>query len=275
MKLFTFGDSWTEGVGGNLDEEYKTNIGEERTVVRHKYCWPNYLSKLIGVEFQNFGMGGCSNKTIFDMVSHSIHNYVINKDDIVVIMWSSSLRDSLPFFPTENPWHFWGERYMNKKHIYEFILNKYTLNKSDLHKNLKKEYKEYFIENLFSDTYYDIVNQNYIFYLQYMFSKIGVRYLFCDAFDFMVKNNILKDVDKRDLIDKKHYWEFTNKTLKDYLVETNRKDVWEDGSLWNENWGGKHPSKNGYELIAGELYRWICDNGILTYQTNDIKKNII
>jgi hypothetical protein len=220
-------------------------------------------------------MGASSNKTIFDMVCHSIHNQTIKKDDLVVIMWSSSLRDEVPFFPSVNPWHFWGERYLSKKHIYSFIVDKSTSNKSDTHLNLKKEYKEYFLENLFSDTYYNIVNQNYVLYLQFMFEKIGIRYLFCDAFDTLIKKDMIKDTDKTDLINKNHYWNFSNITFKDYLCETKRKDVWEDNNLWLENNGGKHPSKHGYELIANELYSWIVEKNTLNYITKDIDKRLI
>ena len=275
MRLFTFGDSWTEGIGGCIEEEYTTNIPEERTKIRHKYCWSKYLSDLLKIEFQNFGMGASSNKTIFDMVTQSIHNHIINKDDLVVIMWSSSLRDELPFFPSHNPWHFWGERYLSKKHIYEFIIDKSELNKSDLHTNLKKEYKEFFIENLFSNFYYNIVNQNYIIYLQFMFEKIGIRYLFCDAFDNMIKEDITAEIDKTSLINKTHYWGFPNKTMKDILIESNLKNVWEDGNLWLNNKSGKHPSKYGYELMANELYKWIIEKNILTYKTNKLNPNII
>lgn len=276
MKLYAFGDSWTEGVGGCLEEEYTTNIPKEKTKIRQNFCWPKYLSDLLGIELFNFGMGASSNKTIFDMVSHSIHNQTISKNDLVVIMWSSSLRDSLPFFPDDNPWHFWGERYISKKHIYEFIVNKTTSNNTDPHINLKKDYKEFFLENLFSDEYYNIINQNYILYLQFMFDRIGIRYVFCDAFDKMIKKNISKEIDKTNYINKNHYWNFSNKTFKDYLCETNKKEVWEDRQFWNDTkYGGKHPSKFGYEIIAKELYDWILDKNILNYVTKDIDKKLI
>jgi lysophospholipase L1-like esterase len=276
MKLFTFGDSWTEGVGGDLIEEEKTNSPEERTKIRQNFCWPKHLSDLLEVEFQNYGVGGASNKSIFDIVSHSIHNYLIKKDDLVLIMWSSSLRDDSPFFPRDNSLHFWGERYMTKKHIYKHLSYTESENVIDLHKSLKKDYKEFFLENLFSDQYYNIINQNYILYLQFMFDRIGVRYVFCDAFDTMIKKNILKEIDKTDYINKNHYWNFSNKTFKDHLCETNKKEVWEDKQLWDDNhYGGKHPSKFGYQLIAKELYHWILEKNILNYITKDINKRII
>jgi hypothetical protein len=190
-------------------------------------------------------------------------------------MWSSSLRDPVPFFPTDNPWHFWGERYMDKRHIYSPAFVKRGSFIEDPHKNIKKEYKEYYIDNLYNDIYYNIVNQNYILYLQFMFEKIGIRYLFCDAFDLMVKKDILYSINKTNLINKKHYWEFGNKTLKDYLVEFNRKDVWEGNIFWDSSTAGRHPNMNGYELIAKILNKWILNNEILTYKTNELKINLL
>jgi hypothetical protein len=69
MKLFTFGDSWTEGVGGNLTEEYVTDIPEERTIIRQKYCWPKHLSELLKCEVTNYGVGAFSKNTIFSFVA--------------------------------------------------------------------------------------------------------------------------------------------------------------------------------------------------------------
>ena len=51
----------------------------------------------------------------------------------------------------------------------------------------------------------------------------------------------------------------------DVLISTKRRDVWEDGNHWTENTAGKHPNNNGYKLIADELYKFITDNNLLTY----------
>ena len=66
MKLFTYGDSWTEGVGGNVSEEWATDIPEEKTNIRQKYCWPKHLSDLLKCEVKNNGVGAFSNNTIFN-----------------------------------------------------------------------------------------------------------------------------------------------------------------------------------------------------------------
>jgi lysophospholipase L1-like esterase len=262
MKLFTFGDSWTEGVGGNLKEEYATNIPEERTKIRHKYAWPTKLSKLLNVDLQNDGVGGFSNNAIFNAISFKLKNDLITSNDFVIIMWSSSLRDSVPFFPIDNNFQFWGKRHTTKEHLYKYLLSDMIVDNAKF-KRIDKDYKNYFINNLYTDVYYDIINQNYILYLQFILKKLGIRYLFCDGFDLMIRNDIHSTIDKTHLIDELHYWKFKNKTFKDYLSDTHRKDVWEDGFHWLPNTDGKHPNKNGYEIIADELYNFIVKNNLL------------
>jgi hypothetical protein len=121
------------------------------------------------------------------------------------------------------------------------------------------------IGNLFSDTYYDIINQYYILHLQFLFNELGIRYLFCDAFDTMINKNIDGLVDKTHLIDSDRYWGYQNKTMVDLLIDTNRKDVWEDNTNWINTIAGKHPNSNGYKLIADELYKFINDGNLLTH----------
>lgn len=262
MKLFTYGDSWTEGVGGNLNEEKTTEIPEERTIIRHKYCWPKHLSELLNCEFQNDGVGGFCNHVIFDSICSRLKNKIITKDDFVVVMWSSSLRDNLPFFPKDNNFSLWGKRYKNKRFLYKYLFEKD--NDSNFEYNrIEKDFRDFYITDLFTDTYYDIVNQNYILYLQFMFKGMGIRYLFCDAFDGMISANIIEGVNKTNHIDKNRYWGFKDKTFADFLINTKRSDVWEDGTYWTENTVGKHPNNNGYKLIANELYNFIIKNKLL------------
>ena len=86
---------------------------------------------------------------------------------------------------------------------------------------------------------------------------------------------IIKEVDKTNLIKTNHYWGLSDKTIKDFLISKNRKDVWEDGNLWSDNVTGKHPNKIGYELIANMLYDYISEKDILYYNTNEIQNRII
>jgi lysophospholipase L1-like esterase len=269
MKLFTFGDSWTEGVGGNLKEEYATNIPEEKTKIRHKYCWPKKLSESLGnIQFQNDGVGAFSNNAIFNSISFKLKNGLIKSDDFVIVMWSSSLRDAVPFFPSDDTFRFWGQRSKSKEHLFNYLIDSNLDGKSQPRINpqfvrAEKNYRDYYFSNLYTDIYYDIINQNYIMYLQFIFKEMGIRYMFCDAFDTMVKDNIMFNIDKSNLIDSNRYWGFKKKTFKDFLCDLNRKDVWEDNELWHNRLTGKHPNNIGYELIANEIYNYILDNNLL------------
>lgn len=264
MKLITFGDSWTEGVGGNLNEEYQTDSSEERTKIRQKYCWPRYLSDLLNINFINNGIGGTNNNTIFEAVFHSLKTNQIKKGDFVIVLWSSFLRDDVPFF-SKGEWHFWGERYKRKKYLYDSIFTRSEGN-NILFDKVNLAFKQFYIDKLYTDQYYNIVNQNYIIQLQYMFNELGIRYLFCDAFDLLIKPPIIKEIDKTHFIDTSHYWNFSKKTFKDFLIETNRKNVWEDNSLYSNETLGKHPNSIGYELIANEMFTFINDNNLLIYE---------
>jgi hypothetical protein len=269
MKLFTFGDSWTEGVGGNLTEEYVTDIPEERTIIRQKYCWPKHLSELLKCEVTNYGVGAFSNNTIFNSICHQLKNEIITKDDFVVIMWSSSLRDNLPFFANEDSLHIWGQRYKSKEHLIKYIFDGITGNNVKYNR-VEKDFREYYITNLFSDSYYDIINQNYILHLQFVFKQLGIRYLFCDAFDNMVGKDIINEIDNSNLIDNSRYWGYKEKTFADFLIDLKRRDVWEDNNYWSQSTSGKHPSNDGYQLIAEELYKFILNSNLLE---NDMCKD--
>jgi lysophospholipase L1-like esterase len=262
MKLFTFGDSWTEGVGANLLEESETEIPEEKTLIRHKYCWPKKLSELIECEFENNGVGAFSNNAIFNSITYKLKNGSITNKDFVIIMWSSSLRDDLPFFPNENNFTIWGNRYKDKQHLFKYIFD--GIDGINMEYNrIEKNFRDYYIQNLFTDSYYDIVNQNYVLYLQFVFKQLGIKYIFCDAFDTMITKHINHTIDKSYLIDDKQYWGYKEKTFADFLINLNRKDVWEDGTHWVKNTVGKHPSSVGYKLIAEELYEHMQNNNLL------------
>lgn len=272
MRLLTYGDSWTEGVGGNLEEERATEIFEEITNIRQKYCWPKHLSELLECDVKNYGVGAFSNNLIFNTICYQLKNEIITQDDFVVIMWSSSLRDQLPFFPNENNFHIWGQRYKSKQHLLKYIFD--GVNGDNLNYNrAEKNFRDYYITHLFNDTYYDIVNQNYILHLQFMFKELGISYIFCDAFDIMISKNIEQSVNKTSLIDTERYWGYGKKTMVNLLIDTKRKDVWEDSNFWIDDTAGKHPSNNGYKLIAEELYKFIIEGNLLTQ--NKIKNSYL
>jgi hypothetical protein len=274
MKLFAFGDSWTEGVGSTIGEEMTTYTPQQKTIVRQKYCWPKQLSDLFKCEVINFGVGAFSNNAIFNSICHQLKNEIITQDDFVVIMWSSSLRDQLPFFPNEDSLHIWGQRYKSKQHLIKYIFDGINSN-SVKYNRVEKNFREYYITNLFSEPYYDIINQNYILHLQFMFKEMGIQYFFCDAFDNMIGKTVISEIDNSNLIDNNRYWGYREKTFADFLINLKRRDVWEDNNYWSQSTAGKHPSNIGYQLIAEELYKFILNSNLIENNINKSKNYLI
>ena len=272
MKLFAFGDSWTAGTGCHTKVENIIKDIEERKVYRNTMSWPKYLSDLLNVEFSNLSETGASNKEIFDKIVENIKLETISENDLVVIMWSSSLRDNVPFFP-KGEWHIWGKKYKEEKWKFNWVINsiknsiigtKYTSNAK--YNNFLKSYKEFFINSLYDDTYNNIVNQNYILFIQKLLEAYNINYVFCDAFDFMVNGDIIPHLDKRHLINKSNYYKFGEVTFKDYLIsiDPTDADLWENTIKWTDT-PGKHPNARGYQKIAEELYRFISEDNLLTH----------
>jgi hypothetical protein len=99
MKLYAYGDSWTEGEGTNWPIEQSFKDRKQLQLFRNESSWVNILANKLGLEPVNNGWSGKANNVIFNEVINDLRNGKIHKDDFVVIMWSSSLRDYLPFFP--------------------------------------------------------------------------------------------------------------------------------------------------------------------------------
>jgi lysophospholipase L1-like esterase len=270
MKLFTFGDSWTEGQGADILTESKL-VGEEKRLFRNSLSWPKHLGNLLNIESINLGRSASSNKLIFDTIVDTIKSNSITSNDIVIVMWSSSLRDNVPFFPN-GEWHTWGNRYVEKRHWFDWIVNNTNFSKNSNYNHFLKKYKLFFMENVYDEYYYNIVNQNYILFLQELFKEFGIRYVFCDAFDNMLNFNIPIILDKINLIDTSFYWGFGKKTIKDHLREIDKTDklLWESEHSWDIT-AGKHPNSDGYKCIANELYNYIIDTNRLQSKSN---KNI-
>lgn len=87
--LWTFGDSFTEGVGCNLNDEYHKNYFKKGDKI-----WTIWLSELLNTDLKNCGKGGYSNDMILDSI---IDNWkFIKKDDFVFIGFTYSHRFDVP-----------------------------------------------------------------------------------------------------------------------------------------------------------------------------------
>jgi len=87
--LWTFGDSFTEGHGCRIEDEYYKNywkLGDK--------IWPVWLSELLDVNLINCGVGGYSNDMILDSI---IDNWLqIKKNDYVFIGFTYPHRFDVP-----------------------------------------------------------------------------------------------------------------------------------------------------------------------------------
>jgi hypothetical protein len=115
---------------------------------------------------------------------------------------------------------------------------------------------------MFNQNYYNIVNQNYIIFLQKMFENYGIKYIMCDSFESSIIDLESSD-DILHLVNKKRYWEFNKTTFRDFLNNTNRLDIWEHQDANFKTRATQHPNTEGYKLISEELYNYIVDNNLI------------
>jgi len=130
---------------------------------------------------------------------------------------------------------------------------------NDKFNSFLSDYKKFFLLELFNQNYYNIVNQNYIIFLQKMLDEYKINYLMCDGFDLMVQ-----DLDKKNdvthLINKKKYWGFAEKSIESWMMKNYKNNpVWEV-KIPNPIKVAQHPNIEGYKLITEELYNYIVKN---------------
>ena len=257
MILHAYGDSWTEGQGCNRLVEDSLSK-EERPTYRKENSWVKFLADKLNMPFINNAVSGNANNKIFNQIVSDIQSEKIKSGDFVTIMWSSSLRDYVPFLP-DGEWVTWSVKHLIEE-PHKFI-NSYN-SSNTLYDSFFTEYKEFFIGEMFNQNYYNIVNQNYIIFIQKLFKHYNINYIMCDSFESM-----LIDLDKKDnithLIDNSKYWEFNKQTFRDYLNKIKRLDIWENQDEQFETRASQHPNLEGYKLISEELYGYIKNNKIL------------
>jgi hypothetical protein len=87
--LWTFGDSFTEGYGCGINDEYHINYYQTDDKI-----WPAWLSELLNINLKNCGVGGYSNDMILDCI---IDNWKdIKKGDVVLIGFTYPHRFDVP-----------------------------------------------------------------------------------------------------------------------------------------------------------------------------------
>lgn len=87
--LWAFGDSFTEGTGCMLTDDYHINYFKNGDKT-----WPFWLSESLNTNLKNCGVGGYSNDMILDSIIDNWNN--IKKDDFVFISFTYSHRFDVP-----------------------------------------------------------------------------------------------------------------------------------------------------------------------------------
>ena len=257
-RLIAYGCSWTSGEGCDSDIE-STLTNDKLLKFRNKNSWPYFLSKKLNIhEYINNGISGNSNIKIFNQIINEIETKKINSNDFICIMFSSSLRDNVPFLPE-------GEWVSNSvKHLIQTpdnFYNSYNQVGSSLKFNkFLSNYKKFFLTNLFTSDYYNIVNQNYIIFLQKILDEYGIRYIMMESFESMIHYPLNNDY--INLINFKTIYGNLKTTFRDVLNTYDNKDIWERPHEY-DILATQHPNKFGYEIISNTLFEFIKKNNIL------------
>jgi len=257
-RLVAYGCSWTEGEGSDVSIENTLSPNEKRKF-RNKHSWAQILANHLDIpNVLNRGISGNSNRKMFNDIIKDVENGNVTSNDFVCIMFSSSLRDYVPFLP-QGEWVSWSV-----KHLLETpdrFYNSYDEHgvSSNFNSFLSK-YKKFFVTNLFNQEYYNIVNQNYIIFLQKLFEEYNIKYIMSESFEYMVQDPLGNDFTEH--INNQTIFGELKLSFRDLLNKMNRKDIWEHVDRYDTR-ATQHPNKEGYKIIADELFNFIKSNKLI------------
>lgn len=276
-----FGDSWTKGEGcqfepgrGVIPSSVKFG-GIDYSSEFKKHSTPGQIGAIFNDEYRisNRGTSGSSNFQIYREVLKNIGtNNGIKQGELVVVTWSSIVRDPLQFLLL-----FQDERnFLNSTGIENSIkgflspntfLPNWLGNSGDeiKRKISRKVYDDYVVDRMNFKLLHEFT-MNYICNLQIIFEEIGVEYLFINAFE----NVLSKDVEFYHKV-KKEKWILFDSTLSDYLCDIEENldldkgySIWEDDFIKpGRNMDGPHPNRIGYGYLAELISKEIIERGLL------------
>ena len=261
-RVVSFGDSFVEGLGTDRKveesmlsenpqwEEWSDIEKNKARELAHNFRIENSFTKFFAdkfnVKYCNRGESGCSNKNILDR----IFEFNFEDDDFVLVGFTSSIRDKLPFWPTifnDNvasgiTWS------TNEIALITSGRMKIVWNNDDTKQNYNDFFEKYlktFITELYDDKYFQIYNLNLVSIITEYLKYKGVNYILFDAFEPMLTN---KHFDK--------YWECGKKNIHSFLKEFNDNGLYEKDGYNPNKFIARHPSKSGHKLFAEDLYKF-------------------
>lgn len=263
-RVIGYGDSWTEGVGFDPSVEQKsddaTGMPTDWLVVeRKKHSWVRWLADKYNCEWINYGVSGGSTRKAYDRVMSDVRSGNITKDDVVVFMHSSPIRDPLYFFPSVGKPNGHNEEYIDVSYLgysLKHFIEDTPYVKSPLwwvstdNKTFDAgmdKFKRKFITSLVDYAWYDYMTFNISMIIQYVLKEVGCKFLIVDSFEKTIGNR--NDVVNKNihLLDK-YVSEFT---MAEYISSIDPINFDKDST--NEIL--KHPNTYGYQLIADYLYK--------------------
>jgi|2_EtaG_2_1085320.scaffolds.fasta_scaffold35178_2 hypothetical protein len=264
-RIISYGDSFTLGLGTDRKVEEQlfqsAKNRQEGKDKQRKFEINNSFTKFFAdkfkVPFINTAVPGCNNKYILNEIMKYDMDKGFEKDDFVLIGFTSSYRDKLPFFPD-----IYND---NVRHGFQWSMKELPLLsdpkdiffwKSDLsedYQNTLNEfmigYQKFYMVEVFDDSYWQIFNSNIIVYIQKYLEFKKINYIMIDAFEPMLN-------DIPEFIDTKYYWKCSKENIWSYLKTFNDRDLFEIHGYNINNLVPNHPSKEGHKLFAEELYRF-------------------
>ena len=266
MNLYSFGDSFTMGLG--MDKKFEeSNLGEhpdwdtmtdeqknkQRSIVANFWkdnCFTKLLSDKLNTDFsKNHAVAGCSN---LDIVNSIVTNsFKFKPDDIVLVGWTSSLRDKITFWP-DNPITWISSSKLQAAHDFEtkqkagvFHSKKFQKEEDTLKKFWKELPKKWLIHPHYEE-YYHIFNTQILYFTQELLNHFQVKYIFFNAFEPMLKR-------KEQTIDMSKYWKGGDESIWTYTKH-------DDNLLELKDYSGnsiiRHPSKEGHKYFSKSLYKF-------------------
>ena len=273
-KVISFGDSFVVGLG--TDREYEQSLTgahpdwdtmsetdknkqrEKVNMFRRANSFTAFFSSKMKMECINLGKIGCDNASIIDEIFKYDLNHGFEKDDIVLVCYTSSLRDRPSWIPdtisknTHNGIAFsFGEMFRYLNNLQNLVWK--DDNVKEKYDDFFREYFSRFVVEFWDETYYQMQNTWMISLIQQLLDKREVKYIMMDGFEEMLSK-------KNKHLNYKYYWGYgdmgTSKfTIHDYLKTFNDKSLLElEG--WNMHDAKKHPSKKGHQIFADELKRF-------------------
>tara|TARA_B100000085_G_C18500487_1_gene495242 strand:+ start:153 stop:1013 length:861 start_codon:yes stop_codon:yes gene_type:complete len=271
-KIIAYGDSWTVGEGWDDAEENKRlelspdwrnctkgYCAQPKVLMdmRNEHSWVRWLADKLNVPYEIRAVCGGRN---YEMFSHMISDFQskdINRDTLLICMWSSALRETVDFFPNTfdepQPFVFWSGD----------LMGDYGRFLKEEHSNFEYHYKKYFVTELLDTSYFDYKSFNYKKLIEKYTEYYGIPFLQCNAFE---PEKVRRNTEDTSFISWDKTYFKPNSSMFDEIVGSG-DDIWQDKDEFKhkkikEYLNALHPNTKGYKIIADILYEHIIKNDL-------------